>query len=83
MAGRTLLPLMPHIDNKQQGRVIDNLDPPVQSLFQKAYMIKPYEPGRTKEILQRIVESGLEILPSYEKAKRMLEGERSAVIGNR
>jgi hypothetical protein len=82
-AGRTLLPLMPHLDSEQQKRVIAALDPPVQSLFQKAYMIKPYEPGKSQEILQGIVESGLELLPSYGKARKVLEREMSAVIGNR
>jgi hypothetical protein len=74
-AGRILSPLMPHLDNEQQKKVIDALDPPVQSLFQKAYMLKPYEPGRSKEILQGIVESKLELLPGYGKARRVLEGE--------
>ena len=46
-------------------------------------MIKPYEFDRSKEILQGIVESGLEILPSYGKAKRMLEEEQGTVIGDR
>jgi hypothetical protein len=81
-AGRTLLPLMPHLDSEQKKRVIAALDPPVQSLFQKAYMIKPYEPGKSQEILQGIVESGLELLPSYGKARKVLEREMSAVIGN-
>ena len=83
MAGRTLLPLMPHLDKEQQRRVIATLDPPVQSLFQKAYMLKLYEPESSRDILLSIVESGLEILPSYGKARRALEGERNTVIGNR
>ncbi len=74
-AGRILSPLLPHLDNDQQKNVIDALDPPVQNLFQKAYMIKQYEPERSKEILQGIVESKLELLPGYGKARRMLEGE--------
>lgn len=74
-AGRTLLPLMPHLDNGQLIKMIDILDPPVLGLFQRAYMLKPYEPERSKEILSSIVESGLKILPSYGKARKMLDGE--------
>lgn len=81
-AGRALLPLMPHLDNEQLIRMIGTLDPPVLGLFQKAYMLKLYEPGRSNEILQSIVESGLEILPSYGKAKRMLEGEQRWMSGH-
>jgi hypothetical protein len=74
-AGRILSPLLPHLDNDQQKNVIDALDPPVQKIFQEAYMLKQYEPERSKEILQGIVESKLELLPGYRKARRMLEGE--------
>jgi hypothetical protein len=83
LAGRTLNPLLPHVDDDQRKIIIETLDPPAEALFKKAYMLKPYEPGRSKEILQGIVESGLQILPSYGKAKRVLEGELGTVIGNR
>jgi hypothetical protein len=82
-AGRTLSPLMPHINNEQRRKMIDSLDPLVQNIFQNAYMIKPYEPGRSREILQGILESELEILPGYGKAKRVWESERITVIGDR
>ena len=83
MAGRTLSPLLPHIGNDQRALIIAALDPSIQTLFKKAYMLKPYEPGRSKEILQGIVESGLEILPNYWKARKVLDGERSTKTGNR
>jgi hypothetical protein len=83
-AGRILSPLMPHLDNEQQKSVIDTLDPPVQNLFQKAYMLKQYEPERSKKILQGIVESKLELLPGYGKARSVLEeeGARQLRIAN-
>jgi hypothetical protein len=75
MAGRALAPLLPYVDNDQRKIIIKALDPPIEALFRNAYMIKPYELDRSKKILQGIVESRLEILPSYGKAKRVLEGE--------
>ena len=59
------------------------LDPLTQPLCQQAYMLKPYELDRSKEILQKIVESRLKILPSYGKARKVLEEEQGTVIGNR
>ena len=79
---RALSPLLPHVDVDQQAVIIAALDPPIQALFQKAYMLKIYEPDRSRDILQGIVESGLEILPSYGKARRMLEGELGAAKGS-
>ena len=76
MAGRTLSPLLPHVSIDQRASIIAVLDPPIQTLFQKAYMLKPYEPVESKEILLSIVESGMKILPSYGKAKKTLDGER-------
>ena len=83
MAGRALAPLLPYVDKDQRKFIIKTLDPPIEALFRNAYMIKPYELDRSKEILQGIVESRLEILPSYGKAKRVLEGERGTVISDR
>jgi len=81
MAGRTLLPLLPHLNGKQQRRVIDTLNPPIQELFEMAYMIKPYEPRKSKELLLKILESELEILPAYWKAKKILNNDWRLAIG--
>ncbi len=75
MAGRALVPLIPYVDNDQRKFIIEALDPPIEALFRNAYMIKPYELDRSKGILKGIVESRLEILPSYGKAKRVLDTE--------
>ncbi|MDF1526967.1 MAG: hypothetical protein P1S59_11965 [bacterium] len=75
MAGRALAPLLAYVDNDQRKFIIEALDPPIEALFRNAYMIKPYELDRSKEILQGIIESRLEILPSYMKAKRVLDTE--------
>ena len=45
-------------------------------------MLKLYEPERSRDILLGIVESGLDILPSYGKARKVLEEEGSIVIGD-
>jgi len=82
MAGRILSPLLPHIGNDQRALIIAALDPPVQELFKQAYMLKLYEPEISRDILLSIVESGLEILPSYWKARKVLEGERSSMSGD-
>jgi len=83
MAGRTLSPLLPHVDDNQRAVIIAALDPPIEALFKKAYMLKFYEPERSRDILLSIIESRLEILSSYGKAKKVLEGERSTKTGNR
>jgi hypothetical protein len=80
MAGRTLSPLLPHVDVEHRAVIIEVLDPPNQTLFQKAYMLKPYEPEKSKEILLNIVESGLKILPSYGKAMKVLKDEQGTLI---
>jgi len=82
MAGRTLNPLLPHIAVDQRAVIIAALDPPIQALFQKAYMLELYEPDRSTEILQNIVESRLKILPSYGKARKVLDTERGMVRNN-
>ena len=82
MAGRILIPIMPHVNDDQKKIIVQTLDPLVESQFKKAYMLMPYEPGKSREILQGIVESGLEILPTYGKAKKVLENERNPLIRN-
>lgn len=78
MGGRVLNPLIPHADKQQLQTIIDTIDPLIQHLFKEAYMLKPYEPEKSKKILLDIVNSGLEILPSYVKAKKSLESEPSS-----
>jgi len=73
MAGRVLIPLLPHTDKRQRDDIIRLLDPPLQIHFQKAYMLRLYEPEVFKEILERIVKSELHLLPAYNKALKMLE----------
>jgi hypothetical protein len=76
MASRTLNPLLPHMDNEQRALIVSTIDPLIENLFEKAYMIKFYEPDETRRILQSIIDSELEFLPSYQKAKRLLEKEQ-------
>jgi len=75
-AGRTLSPLLPHMDNDQRALIVNTIDPLIEAIFKKAYMIKFYEPERAGSILRSIIESQLEFLPSYQKARRLLEEER-------
>ena len=81
MAGRTLNPIIAHINKQQRDLIIHALDSKIEVLFRKAYMLKPYEPERSRDILRVIVESGLHILPSYGKAKRTWDSEQVAVKG--
>jgi len=83
MAGRTLSPLLPHMDNDQRALIVDKIDPPIEALFLKAYMIKFYEPDEARRILLSIIDGELELLPSYQKAKRLLEEEQPGHLGFR
>ena len=79
-AGRILALLLPHTDSKQRALLVKVLDPAIQELFRKAYMLKFYEPESSREILVDITESELNILPSYWKAVMILESSESTLI---
>ena len=72
-AGRILKPLIPHASKEQRSEIIGMLDPFFQNHFKKAYMLMAYEPGKARDILCHIMESDLDLLPSFHKAKRLLE----------
>jgi hypothetical protein len=75
-AGRVLTPLLFHADNEQREEVIRIIDPVLQEHFHRAYILKPYDPVTSMEILENIVNSELDLLPTYGKAKRILETYR-------
>lgn len=73
IAYRILKPFLPHTDGEHQKKIINALDPYIQSLFKKAYMIRFYDIERSMKILQKIEDSGFTILPSYRKAIRAMQ----------
>lgn len=78
-AGRILAPFLPHIDNEQRNLIVSELDPAVQKVFRKAYMLKSYQPEKSRAILMSIADSGLYYFPGYLKARKMLEREGNAI----
>jgi len=75
-AGRSIAPLLRFLNNEQKSSLVKSLDPCLETIFQRAYMLRPYDRTESNEILARIAASGLDILPAYQKAKDLLEKDR-------
>ena len=75
-AGRTIFPVLPYLSREQESYLVRSLEPGMRSLYQKAYMLREYDRPAAKAALGDIVRSDLRILPSFEKAKGILEYER-------
>jgi|GEM_PF-5530876 len=75
-AGRALLPLLPYLSNRQKEILIESLEPLFKTLFHKAYMLMAYDRLGAGSILYHLEKSGLDFLPSYAKAKDILDRER-------
>jgi len=75
-AGRSIVPLLLFLNQEQESTLVISLDPCLETIFQRAYMLRPYDRNASNEILTHIVASRLDILPTYQKAKELLETDR-------
>jgi hypothetical protein len=76
IAGRTINPVFPHLNRDQQSHLVKSLEPSMNSLYEKAYMLMRYDHNTAIVALEMIVGSGLTMLPSYEKARLLIESEK-------
>jgi hypothetical protein len=74
-AGRTIIPILQHLNMVQESYLIQCLEQDMNSLYQKAYMLMDYDRPAARKDLIKIVQSELCILPSYKKAKSIIESE--------
>ena len=72
-AGSVLGPLIPHITEMQRTRIINKIGPLFQQHFQKAYIIKTYEPTKARTMMNDIIKSGLFFIPCFPRAKLFME----------
>jgi hypothetical protein len=75
-AGRTIKPVLPYLSLEQKSDLVQTLDPSLHTLYQRAYMLSEYDKPTSITILEKIVSSDLLLLPSFKKARIILESER-------
>ena len=75
-AGRIILPVLPYLTQDQRTRLVQTLDPCLYSVYQRAYLLRQYDRPASFAIIGQIVKSGLEILPTFEKARELYKSEK-------
>jgi hypothetical protein len=72
-AFRVVIPIAPLSGKEQRVQILEAIDPHLQKLFRKAYMLKNFERAESIYILEDIVACRLEFLPTWQKAKKLLD----------
>jgi hypothetical protein len=72
-AFRVVNPIAPLSSKEQRVKILETIDPHLQKAFRKAYMLKNIERAESIYILEDIVACRLEFLPTWQKAKKLLD----------
>ena len=61
------------MNENQKSKIIEALNPPLQEMYRKAYMLKNYDRPESIRILNEVVLCRIEFLPAWQKARKLLD----------